>query len=149
MYRPEGTIPCWRGSVRVLFGAAVSLAPPRGAHLVGTFISLSLSLSLSLSPFRSRCLNAAAALPGYRVRAVGPLIAACRVYRSNVGQEYGYRVYKDPSTFYSALGDFLADDSYERFQSDIAFGDNGDIEVKVHAQWLICVAHGVRWMLTI
>ena len=49
MYRPDGTIPCWRGSVRVLFGAAVSLAPPRGAHLVGTFVSVSLSLSLSLS----------------------------------------------------------------------------------------------------
>lgn len=52
-----------------------------------------------------------------------------RCYSANTGRVYGYLVYEDPHTFYSALGDFLADGRSERFQSDVAFGDNGEINV--------------------
>ena len=48
--------------------------------------------------------------------------------RDSTDQQYGYRVYKDPPTFYSALDDFLAEDG-KRFQSDIAFDENGAIAV--------------------
>lgn len=43
---------------------------------------------------------------------------------------FGYRVHEDPPTFYSALAEFLAEDG-KRFQSDIAFDENGEIAVSI------------------
>ena len=42
---------------------------------------------------------------------------------------FGLWVYRDEATFYPALDAFLADGSNARFRSDLAFGDDGAIEV--------------------
>ena len=46
-----------------------------------------------------------------------------------MGVLLGYPVYQDEATFYPALDAFLADSNYTRFRSDLAFDDDGAIEV--------------------
>eukprot|EP00752_Nemacystus_decipiens_P014689 g13085.t1 len=67
----------------------------------------------------------------------GKWAASSPEYSANVGVVYGYRVYEDRPTFYTALGDFLEDDNNERFQSDIAFDDNGEIEMSFSSMFIV------------
>lgn len=51
-----------------------------------------------------------------------------------MGTSGGYPVYEDRDTFYTALADFVVDGDNTRFQDDIVYKDDGEIE----ASWLRC-----------
>ena len=55
-----------------------------------------------------------------------------------MGISGGYSVYKDPDTFYTALADFLGDDSNARFESDVVY-EEGDDFIKVVLSYYVCV----------
>lgn len=58
-----------------------------------------------------------------------------------MGTSGGYPVYNDRGTFYTALTEFTADGANARFQSDIVYTDDGEIEASS--------ALAMRWLSTL
>lgn len=49
----------------------------------------------------------------------------------SVGTSGGYAVYEDRQTFYTALAEFVEDGVNARFQSDLVYNDDGEIEASL------------------
>ena len=49
--------------------------------------------------------------------------------RGNIGSVYGFKVYNDRSTFYSALAAFTSDGDSAAYLADLSFSESGEIEV--------------------
>ena len=53
-----------------------------------------------------------------------------RLLSSNVGTSKDYMVYEQPGTFYTALADFLNNDSHALFESDVIYDNDGLLKVR-------------------
>eukprot|EP00904_Undaria_pinnatifida_P008203 jgi/Undpi1/4512/HiC_scaffold_18.g07866.m1 len=58
-------------------------------------------------------------------------------YSTNVGTSGGYAVYDGRDTFYSALAEFIGDGDNVRFLADIAYMDDGTIEISRSGMYLV------------
>lgn len=67
-----------------------------------------------------------------------------RLYSDNTDILFGHVVYADNTTFRTALDDFLAEEDNARFVTDVAFDNQGNIEVWCSGVFLLARSHHVR-----